>query len=178
LAAFGALVLAVLVARRLRAARPAQIADVVGIFHQAVVHVVADLRALGADEIDALDRLVDPLAVQDASAQLLNADSQEVLVLALDLAPAGLVFGKLLFARCDGALVLVEDVEALLGLLLLDLLGHDPVSSRANKKSGDSLRYQPDPTPRVLDREVYQRLPRVNVGRRPTRQLVGSGGRW
>ena len=73
----------------------AQVVDVVRIFDQPLVHVVADLLALGADEVDAFDGLVDALAVEDAALQLLDADAEQVFVLALDLAAAGFVFGEI-----------------------------------------------------------------------------------
>jgi len=83
---------------------------------------VADLHALGADEVDALDRLVDALAVQDAPAELLDADAEKVFVLTLDLPPPRFVFRELLFRRGLPVIVLLEDVEPLLALLFLDLL--------------------------------------------------------
>src|SRR5207249_5938362 len=55
-------------------------------------------------------------------------------VLALDLATAGFVLGELLFGARITMLVLLEDVEALLRLVLLDLLRHRCRSSCANKK--------------------------------------------
>src|SRR5207249_11810151 len=55
-------------------------------------------------------------------------------VLALDLATAGFVLGELLFGARITMLVLLEDVEALLRLVLLDLLRHRDRSSCANKK--------------------------------------------
>ena len=58
-------------------ARATQVLRVVRVFDQPVVHVVADLLALDADEVDALDRLVDALAVEDAALQLLDADAEQ-----------------------------------------------------------------------------------------------------
>src|SRR5262249_15503717 len=136
-----------------------------GIFHQAVVDVVTDLRALGTDEIDALDRLVDALAIQDPTAQLLDTDAEQVFVLTFDLAPPRFVLRKLLFARGDGALVLVEDVEPLLRLFLLDLFGHDPVPSRTNKKSGDSNAISRTRGTLSLRSEVHQQVRMVNAPR-------------
>src|SRR5262249_61217803 len=81
---------------------------VVVILDQAVVDVVADLLAGGADEVDTLDGLVDPLAVQDPTLQLLDADAEELLVLPLDLAPPGLVLGKLFLRLVDCLLFVVE----------------------------------------------------------------------
>src|SRR5262245_931907 len=65
----------------------AEVVKVVRVLDQAVVDVVADLPAGRADEVDAFDRLVDALAVEDATAQLLDADAEQLFVLALDLAP-------------------------------------------------------------------------------------------
>ena len=92
--------LAALAAARLlrRRAGGAEVVHVVRILDQAVVDVVADLPARRADEVDALDRLVDALAVEDAAAQLLDADAEQLLVLALDLPPTGLVLRKLFLA--------------------------------------------------------------------------------
>src|SRR5262249_18006614 len=78
------------------------------ILDQAVVDVVADLLAGSADEVDALDRLVDALPVEDASLQLLDANAEELLVLPLDLPPPRLVLRQLLF-RFLGALLLISD---------------------------------------------------------------------
>src|ERR1051326_8556171 len=56
----------------------ATIVDVLGILDEAVVHVVTDLFAVDADEVDALDRLVDEFAIEDASLQLLDADAEKI----------------------------------------------------------------------------------------------------
>src|SRR5580765_7096048 len=56
-----------------RGACGAEVVHVVRIFDQPLVEVVADLLARGTDEVDALDRLVDPLAVQDPALELLDA---------------------------------------------------------------------------------------------------------
>src|SRR5262249_9698421 len=59
------------------------------------------------------DRLVDPLAVEDPSAQLLDADAEQLLVLALDLPAPGLVLRELLL-RVVGVVILgLEDAERL-----------------------------------------------------------------
>src|SRR5688572_5417630 len=94
----------------------AEIVDVVRVLDEAVVDVVADLPAGGADEVDALDRLVDALAVQDATAQLLDADAEELLVLPLDLPPPRLVLREL-FLVVAGLVVLTLEEEALAAAL-------------------------------------------------------------
>src|SRR6266436_6069411 len=110
----GGLAAALAAARLLRVgARAAQVVQVVRVLHQPVVHVVADLLARRADEVDALDGLVDALAVQDAAAQLLDANAEQLLVLALDLAATGLVLGEVLLAVLGVVLVAVEDGERL-----------------------------------------------------------------
>jgi 23S rRNA pseudouridine1911/1915/1917 synthase len=89
---------------------------VVRILDQPVVHVVADLLALDADEVDTLDRLVDALAIEDAPLQLLDADSQQCLVLALDLAPAGFISGKVAVFLSVGPIVPFQNAVALFAL--------------------------------------------------------------
>src|SRR5262249_59986758 len=56
----------------------------------------------------ALDGLVDALAIQDPALQLLDADAEKLLVLPLDLAPPGLVLGKLFLGLVDYLLFVVE----------------------------------------------------------------------
>jgi len=56
---------------------------------------MADLEASGADKIDALDSLVDSLAIEDAPAQLLDSDPEQLAILAFDLPPTGFVLGKI-----------------------------------------------------------------------------------
>src|ERR1035437_940483 len=78
----------------------AQIVLIGGIFAEPVIKRVADFQARGADEVDALDRLVDSFAVENSSAQLLDADAEQLAVLALDFSPAGFVLGKVgIFVR-------------------------------------------------------------------------------
>src|SRR5579884_1449826 len=92
--------------RRLRGRRPslralaALVVLIGGILGQAVIERMTDFQALGADEVDALDSLVDALAVEDAAAELFDPDAEQFLVLALDFAAAGFVLGKIrIFAR-------------------------------------------------------------------------------
>ncbi len=70
----------------LRRAGVAHVLDVVRILDQALVEVVADLLADRADEVDALDGLVDALPIEDTALELVDADAEELLVLPLDLA--------------------------------------------------------------------------------------------
>src|SRR5262245_30410611 len=98
------------------AAGDAEVVHVVRILDQTIVDVVTDLLARGTDEIDALDGLVDPLAVQDPSLELLDADAEELLVLPLDLATPGLVLRKFLFRLVAGLLVVIDGGGVRLGL--------------------------------------------------------------
>src|SRR5208282_4019043 len=78
----------------------AQIVLIGGIFAEPVVERVADFQAYGADEVDALDRLVDSFAIENSSAQLLDPDAEQLAVLSLDFSPAGFVLGKVgIFVR-------------------------------------------------------------------------------
>ena len=106
---------------------------------------MADLLAIGAEEIDALDGLFDSLAVQDPASQLADADSQELLILALDLQPTGLVLGQAL-RRLFGLLLVAPQAEALLlgrpalcGLLLGPRHQSAPLGAAFQKK--------PEPAP-------------------------------
>src|SRR5271156_1265792 len=56
---------------------------------------MANLHAHRADEVDALDGLVDALAVQNAAAELFDADAEQLGILPLYLAPAGFILGKI-----------------------------------------------------------------------------------
>src|ERR1700733_10304745 len=56
---------------------------------------MAHLQAIEADVIDPFDGLVDALAIKNPAPQLLDANPEQVGVLALDLAPAGFVLGKI-----------------------------------------------------------------------------------
>ena len=86
----------------------AEVVHVVRVLDQAVVDVVTDLLARGADEVDALDGLVDALAVEDATLQLLDADAEQLFVLPLDLPPSRLVLRKLLLGLVDAVLLVVD----------------------------------------------------------------------
>src|SRR5204862_3602159 len=93
-----------------------EVVQVVRVLDQAVVDVVADLPARRADEVDALDRLVDALTVEDAAAQLLDPDAEQILVLALDLPPSRLVLREVLRTVVAARLLDLEDAEGLPGL--------------------------------------------------------------
>src|SRR5258708_30499125 len=56
---------------------------------------MTDLEASGANKVDALDSLVDSLAVQNPPAQFFDPNPEQLAVLALDLSPAGFVLGKI-----------------------------------------------------------------------------------
>src|ERR1700730_6321211 len=77
------------------AAISAQVLLIVSVFRQAVVERVTHLQAIEADVVDALDGLVDSLAIKDPAAQLLDSDPEEIGVLAFDLAPSSFVLGKI-----------------------------------------------------------------------------------
>src|SRR5262249_12474085 len=132
----------------------AEVVQVVWVFHQPVVHVVAHLLARRADEVDAFDGLVDALAVQDASAKLLDPDAEELLVLALDLAPPGLVLREILLAVVGLVILRVEEVEATtlaLGTVLVRLAcpchrGHVPPKLSASAPGSRSSCRRPRST--------------------------------
>src|SRR5439155_15520181 len=90
----------------------AEVVHVVRVLDETVVDVVTHLPARRADEVDALDGLVDALAVQDPPLQLLDADAEQLLVLALDLAPARLILRQVLLTVVGVQLLVVEDAEA------------------------------------------------------------------
>src|SRR6266481_5224492 len=73
----------------------ADVVQIRGILGQTVVERMTDLEASGADKIDALDSLVDSLAIEDSSAQLLDSYSKQLAILAFDLPSAGFVLGKI-----------------------------------------------------------------------------------
>src|SRR5215469_98780 len=80
--------------RLLLAARAALVVLIVGILGQPVVERMAHLPTTTADEVDALDGLVDPLAIENAAAEFFNADAEQLGILALYLASSGFVLGK------------------------------------------------------------------------------------
>ena len=55
---------------------------------------MADLRTAHANEVDSLNRLVDSFAIKNATLELFDANTQELLVLPFDLAAACFVFGQ------------------------------------------------------------------------------------
>src|SRR5712671_7147884 len=73
----------------------ADVVQIRGVLGQTVVERMANLEASGADKIDALDSLVDSLAVEDSPAQLLDSDPEQLAILAFNLPPAGFVLGKI-----------------------------------------------------------------------------------
>jgi hypothetical protein len=64
------------------------------VFDQSLVEVVGDLLARKTNEIDAVDALIDLLAIEHAPLQFLDPDSQQFLITLLDLEPASLVAGQ------------------------------------------------------------------------------------
>src|SRR5579864_7147887 len=78
----------------------ADIVQIRRVLGQTVVERMADFEASGADKIDALDSLVDSLAIQDSPAQLLDSNSEQLAILAFDLPSSGFVLGKIcIFVR-------------------------------------------------------------------------------
>jgi len=115
--------------------RAALVRNVVGIFHEPFIEIVANFLTYGTDEVDALNRLIDPLAVEDSSLEFLNADTQEFLVAFLDFLASRFVFWELLFARFL-RLLFVERVEVLFFSLFLSCPRHEqrlPGLARAAK---------------------------------------------
>ena len=88
------------------AALAAEVMQVGGILDNAVVERMADLQAFIAYEINALDGLVDSLAVEDAPLELLDPDAEQFLILALDLAPPASSFGRSASSSCSSASVI------------------------------------------------------------------------
>src|SRR5262249_10795492 len=101
------------------AARPAEVVDVVGVFDETLIHVVADFLAFGADEIHAFNGLVDAFAIEDPALELFDADTEEVFVLPFDLAAARFVFREIAVLGLDAGGLILEDARALLGFVLL-----------------------------------------------------------
>ena len=56
-----------------------------------LVEIVRDFLAFKADEINSVDALVDFLAVEDPTAEFLDANTQQLFVVLLDLASARFV---------------------------------------------------------------------------------------
>src|SRR5258708_831194 len=107
---------------------------------------MADLEASGADKIDALDSLVDPLAVEDSPAQLLDSYSEQLAILAFDLPPACFVLGKIgVFVRLVRHIA-ERRVLITLGRLALARSTHSyrprPLLARASDKAASFLAYQ------------------------------------
>ena len=71
----------------------ARIVLIVGIFLQTLVEGMTYLRAADADEINSLDSFIDSFAIEDAAFELLDADTQEFLVLTLNLTAASFILG-------------------------------------------------------------------------------------
>src|SRR5262249_11722292 len=114
----------------------AEVVHVVRILDETVVDVVADLPAGRADEVDALDRLVDALPVEDPPPQLLDPDAEQLFVLPLDLAAPGLVLRELLFGLVSRVLLVFEHREALRRLAALVALSRTRHARRTLRFSG------------------------------------------
>src|SRR5258705_2157658 len=124
----------------------ADVVQIRGIFGQTVVERMADLEASGADKIDALDSLVDSLAVEDSSAQLLDSYPEQFAILAFNLPPAGFVLGKIcVFVRLVRHIA-ERSVLVTLGRLALARSTHSsrPRSflARASDKAASFLAYE------------------------------------
>src|SRR5208283_555905 len=111
----------------------AQIVLIGGIFAEPVVERVADFQAYGADEVDALDRLVDSFTIENSSAQLLDPDAEQFGVLALDFSPAGFVLGEVgIFVRLVRHIA-ERGVLVALGSLALARSAHREISPAAQR---------------------------------------------
>ena len=60
---------------------------------------MADFFALEANEIEAVDALVDFLSVEHPPSELIDADTEEIFVIFFDFAPAGFVTWKIFVVR-------------------------------------------------------------------------------
>ena len=67
---------------------------IVGIFLKPFIERMTYLRAAHADEIDSLNRLIDSFAIENATFELLDANTQEFLVLTLNLTAACFILGQ------------------------------------------------------------------------------------
>lgn len=76
-------------------ARGAEVVESHRFFHPTVVQVVTDFFALEADEIQAVDALVDFLTVEHTPLEFVNANAEEVFVVLFYFAPAGFVTWKI-----------------------------------------------------------------------------------
>src|SRR6266478_205413 len=107
---------------------------------------MADLEASGADKIDALDSLVDSLAVEDSPAQLLDSNPEQLAILAFDLPPAGFVLGKIRVFVCLVRHIAERRVLVTLGGLAFARSAHRiapvPVLARASDKAASFLAYE------------------------------------
>src|SRR5262249_1591651 len=97
-------------------ASTAKVVEIVRVLNQPLVHLVPNLFALAANEVLAFDRLVDPLSIEDPALQLIDPDTEEVLVLALDLSAPSLVFRQVAILLSIRPILFVEDAVALLAL--------------------------------------------------------------
>src|SRR5882672_874392 len=124
----------------------ADVVQIRGVLGQTVVERMANLEASGTDKIDALDSLVDSLAVEDSPAQLLDSYPEQLAILAFNLPPAGFVLGKIsVFVRLVRHIA-ERSVLIALGCLALTRSTHSyrPRSrlARASDKAASFLAYQ------------------------------------
>jgi hypothetical protein len=64
------------------------------VFLETLVEGMTDLHTSYTNEINSLDRLINSLAIEDAAFELLDADTQEFLVLTLNLTAASFILGQ------------------------------------------------------------------------------------
>src|SRR6516165_11433056 len=84
---------------------------IVGIFLQALVEGMTYFRAADTDEINSLDSLIDSFAIEDATFELLDANTQEFLVLTLDFTSTSFILGKVGIFIADFCRVGESDIQ-------------------------------------------------------------------
>ena len=90
---------------------------VLGIFHESLIEIMTDFLAFEANEIDALNALVDFFPIKDSALELLDSDTQQLFVIVFYFSPACLVAGKVLIFQSFLAGVVGKAVMTPLGCL-------------------------------------------------------------
>ena len=78
---------------------PQKLFSVISFFDPALVEIVADLFAFEANKIEAVDALVDFLAVEHPASEFFDANAEKFFVVFLDLASARFVTWKIFVFR-------------------------------------------------------------------------------
>jgi hypothetical protein len=71
------------------------------VFLETLVEGMTDLHTSYTNEINSLDRLIDSFAVENSALQFLDTNTEEFLILSLNLASAGFVFWEVGFFLAD-----------------------------------------------------------------------------